>query len=109
MRCRALLLAGLAACAVGVLVASVFIGPVRLPAKGVWQALTAPASVDDTTRAIVLGARLPRLCLALLVGAALAVAGAIMQSFFQNPMADPSIIGVSSGASLGATVAIVSG
>ena len=52
-------------------------------------------------RAIVFDLRLPRLALALLVGCALALAGVVMQAFFQNPMADPSIIGVSAGASLG--------
>jgi iron complex transport system permease protein len=51
--------------------------------------------------------RLPRLILAVLIGAALAVAGAAMQGFFQNPMADPYIVGVSSGAALGATFGMV--
>jgi len=62
-----------------------------------------------TEQSIVLDIRLPRLILALLVGAALAVAGAVMQSFFQNPMAAPSILGVSAGATLGATAAIMLG
>jgi iron complex transport system permease protein len=60
-------------------------------------------------RAVVLEVRLPRLLLGLLVGAALAVAGVVMQALFQNPMAEPSIIGVSSGAALGATIALVLG
>jgi len=58
---------------------------------------------------IVFDLRLPRLALALLVGAALSVAGVVMQAFFQNPMAAPSIIGISAGASFGATVAVVTG
>ncbi len=58
---------------------------------------------------IVFELRLPRLMLALLVGSSLAVAGVVMQAFFQNPMAAPSIIGISAGASLGATLAIVAG
>lgn len=53
--------------------------------------------------------RFPRVLLALLVGAALAVGGAVMQGVFANPLAEPSIVGVSSGASVGATVAIVFG
>ncbi len=69
--------------------------------------LAPPASA--TERAIVLDIRLPRLILALLVGASLAVAGTVMQSFFQNPMAAPSILGVSAGAMLGATAAIMLG
>ena len=57
----------------------------------------------------VLSLRVPRVLLAIIVGAALAVAGAVMQSFFQNPMASPYILGVASGASLGATVAFSAG
>jgi len=57
----------------------------------------------------VLSLRVPRVLLAIVVGAALAVAGAVMQSFFQNPMASPYILGVASGASLGATVALSAG
>lgn len=53
--------------------------------------------------------RFPRTFLALFVGASLAVAGAVMQGVFANPLAEPSIVGVSSGASVGATLAIVSG
>lgn len=51
--------------------------------------------------------RLPRLLLALLVGALLAQSGAVMQGLFRNPLADPGIIGVSSGAAVGAVLAIV--
>jgi iron complex transport system permease protein len=53
--------------------------------------------------------RLPRLLMGLLVGAALAVSGALLQGLFRNPLADPGIIGVSAGASLGAVLAIVLG
>lgn len=53
--------------------------------------------------------RFPRVLLALLVGAALAVGGAVMQGVFANPLAEPSIVGVSAGASVGATIAIVFG
>ncbi len=53
--------------------------------------------------------RLPRLMLAVAVGAALAVCGVIMQAIVKNPLADPYVLGISSGASLGATVAILLG
>ena len=53
--------------------------------------------------------RLPRAVLAALVGAGLAVSGAALQGIFRNPLADPGLIGVSSGAALGATAAIVIG
>lgn len=62
--------------------------------------------VPETSRTIVLTIRLPRILLGAIVGVSLAAAGAVMQGFFRNPMADPSIIGVSSGAAVGAVAAI---
>jgi iron complex transport system permease protein len=53
--------------------------------------------------------RLPRLLLAVTAGAALAMAGALMQGLFRNPLADPGLIGVSSGAALAAGITIVMG
>lgn len=61
----------------------------------------------DTLHSIVLNLRLPRLLLAALVGVCLALSGSVMQALFQNPMADPYIVGVSSGAGLGAVVAMM--
>lgn len=60
-------------------------------------------------RIIVYDIRLPRVALGVLIGAALAVSGAVMQGLFHNPLADPGIVGVSSGASLGAVSVIVLG
>jgi iron complex transport system permease protein len=71
--------------------------------------LSPPVAITETTREIVLNIRLPRVFLAAMVGASLSVAGATFQGLFRNPLADPYIIGVSSGAALGATFAIVSG
>lgn len=65
--------------------------------------------IERFDRQIVLEVRLPRIILAIIVGAALSVAGVIYQSLFRNPMADPSVIGTSSGAALGATIAIACG
>lgn len=62
---------------------------------------------DPTNEAIIIQLRLPRVVLAALVGASLAIAGATFQALFRNPLADPYVIGVSSGASLGATVAML--
>lgn len=64
-------------------------------------------SVRD--RIIILDIRLPRAVLGMLVGASLAVSGAVMQGLFRNPLADPGLVGVSSGASLGAVLLIVLG
>ncbi|WP_409338691.1 vitamin B12 ABC transporter permease BtuC [Halalkalicoccus ordinarius] len=63
--------------------------------------------VPETHETIVMRIRLPRVLLAAVVGFALATAGTVMQGFFRNPMADPSIIGVSSGAAVGAVASIV--
>ena len=71
--------------------------------------LGAGGAAGDTERAIVATIRLPRIVLALLVGAALGTAGAVMQGLFRNPMADPGIIGVSTGGALGAVIAIAVG
>ena len=70
-----------------------FVGAVPVPQIE----FTSPfsASVPRTAQIIVVSVRLPRILLAALVGFALATAGVVMQGFFRNPMADPSIIGVS--------------
>ena len=60
----------------------------------------------ESHETIIMLCRLPRVALALVVGSALALAGAIFQGLFKNPMADPHIIGASAGAGLGATLAI---
>jgi len=75
---------------------------------GVDVAFTHPFAFDvaDTSQLIVVDVRAPRIALAAVVGFALAAAGTVMQGFFRNPMADPSIVGVSSGAALGAVAAI---
>lgn len=58
---------------------------------------------------VIWDVRIPRLVMGLLVGASLAVSGVVMQGLFRNPLADPGIVGVSSGAGLGAVAAIVMG
>ncbi|CAI8724418.1 FecCD family ABC transporter permease [Kosakonia quasisacchari] len=69
-------------------------GAMQLPLASVWQA------GDDALRQIWLTVRLPRVLLALLVGAALALSGCVMQGLFRNPLADPGLLGISGGASL---------
>jgi iron complex transport system permease protein len=68
-----------------------------------------PKGVLHSTSVILFQLRLPRVLLAALVGAALAAAGTVFQALFRNPMADPAIIGVSSGAALGAITVILAG
>lgn len=80
-----------------------------LAAKG--QSLLSLSTIDEQSayETIVVFLRLPRVLLAALVGGALALAGAVLQGLFRNPMADPGIIGVSSGGALGAVVAVLGG
>lgn len=66
-----------------------------------------PQTWEDKYETVIMASRLPRLLLGILVGAALATAGCSMQGLLKNPMADPYIIGMSSGASLGAATAIL--
>jgi iron complex transport system permease protein len=103
------LLAGL----IAVMLVSIGIGAVPIPMSSIAGSLAAavgvPVTVDETIQAIVVQIRLPRIALAVIVGMALAASGTVFQGLFRNPMADPYIIGVSGGAALGATIAIVLG
>lgn len=89
--------------------ASVFTGPVRLPFLDVARELIGISALDTRDHAILWSIRLPRVAMAIVVGATLAVAGAAYQAVFRNPLADPYLLGVSSGAGLGVTVAVVAG
>lgn len=64
---------------------------------------------DHQTELVVMDIRLPRILLGIMVGAALAISGAVMQGLFRNPLADPALVGVSSGAALAAVSVIVLG
>ncbi len=95
-------------------VIAILIGPLDIAPSDVFYetlSLTGLAKVSDNPleRAVIQSVRIPRIVLALMVGAALGVSGALMQGFFRNPMADPGVIGVSAGASLGAVSAITLG
>jgi iron complex transport system permease protein len=99
------------------LVAAVTIGSVYISVWDVYAVILhhiLPAGTDPyyekgAVHDIVWLLRLPRLILAIVVGMGLAVCGVIMQAIIKNPLADPYILGISSGASLGATVAILWG
>ncbi|AMO78758.1 ABC transporter permease [Pseudomonas sp. UME83] len=94
---------------------SLALGPVSLPLGDTLRALARlcglPVSADDLGQAelIVGQIRLPRTLLGIATGGVLALAGVAMQGLFRNPLADPGLIGVSSGAALGAAIAIVFG
>ena len=87
--------------------ACLLVGSVHLAPIEVWQALTGSAPDGSAARFIVVDSRLPQMLTAVLSGMALAVCGLVMQTLFSNPLADPSLLGVNSGASLGAAVALL--
>lgn len=83
-------------------------GAIHVSAADVFGTLGMNATpADPTAIAVVRDLRLPRVLLALLVGASLACAGAAMQGLFRNPLADPGLVGVASGAALAAVATIV--
>ncbi|MFA6076068.1 MAG: iron ABC transporter permease [Negativicutes bacterium] len=95
-----------------VFVFSIALGAVFVPPLAIIKVILSHFAIvgippaNDEFDAIIWFVRLPRALTAALAGAALAAAGAFMQGIFRNPMADPGIIGVSSGASLGAVICI---
>jgi iron complex transport system permease protein len=85
-------------------------GPVNLSFGAIIRTLLGlPNGLENEDRTLLLQLRLPRVVLGALVGAALATSGAVYQSVFRNPLADPYLLGAASGAGLGATIAITNG
>ncbi len=82
-------------------------GSVQIPLRDVVRILTGTFDGRDAWRHIVLESRLPQTLTALLAGAALAVSGLMLQTLFKNPLAGPSILGISDGANLGVAVAMI--
>jgi iron complex transport system permease protein len=99
---------------VGAVLLAVGVGTVAIPPGTTlrlvaWKAGLSgpPAGVPPSTAVILFDLRIPRVVLAVVVGGALAASGAVFQALFRNPMADPAIIGISSGAALGAIAVIL--
>ncbi|MEU9297680.1 iron ABC transporter permease [Streptomyces sp. NPDC048266] len=88
--------------------AALALGSVRVPPGQVLDALTG-RSGPSPYRTIVLDVRLPRVLLGVIVGAGLAVVGAVLQALVRNRLADPFLLGISSGASAGAVLVLVAG
>ncbi|MCB9497766.1 MAG: iron ABC transporter permease [Fibrobacteria bacterium] len=102
---RGLLLAG----GVGLIaafLASLLLGSSSLPVAQAWQALWGGPSGTTLEAGIVWQIRMPRTVVVALVGAALAGCGAALQALFRNPMADPAVLGISSGGALAAVVVL---
>lgn len=101
-----------ACCAFALIAAVLFplllaVGSVDIPLSQVWAALTGGDVSREAWRTIVVDTRVPSACTAALAGAALSVAGLLLQTTFDNPLAGPSILGVSTGASLGVAIVML--
>jgi len=93
----------------GVALAALFVGSAGLSASAVARALAGRAEASSVEAIVTLSLRLPRVAVAVLAGAALAVAGVGFQALTRNPLAEPSILGVSSGAAFGVVLAQILG
>jgi iron complex transport system permease protein len=89
------------------LVLSLSLGSVSIPIKQVFGILFGKPALKESWTTIVLNFRLTKALTAVLTGAALSVAGLQMQTMFRNPLADPFILGINSGASLGVALAVL--
>lgn len=105
---HALVLGGLTAALACAVVAGLALGSVRIPPGEVLTILTGGAE-PSPFRTIVLDVRLPRVLLGAVVGAGLAVVGTVLQALVRNRLADPFLLGISSGASTGAVLVLVLG
>ena len=85
---------------------NLFVGSVTIPFSDIFNVFFGEES-NQTIKTIVLDYRLPQAVTAIFAGAALSVAGLLMQTLFRNPLADPSMLGISSGAGLGVAITIL--
>jgi iron complex transport system permease protein len=86
--------------------ASIAVGSREIPLDVIWQALAGNAPDGSTDAVVVLDSRLPRTTIAVAAGLALAVAGALIQAVTRNPLADPGILGVTSGSAFAVAMAV---
>jgi iron complex transport system permease protein len=94
----------------GTIVFCLQFGAHALTMRELWSALTFSTSGgEDVARVIIWDIRFPRILMGLFVGASLAITGAALQALVRNPLADPYVLGISSGAALGATIGLALG
>src|ERR1700755_2852969 len=84
-------------------------GAVRIPIKDLFHILFTSATADDTWKFIVERIRIPKACTAVLAGCGLSVGGLQMQTLFRNPLAEPGVLGITAGASLGVAAVMLAG
>lgn len=92
---------------VAALMLNIAFGSVQLPFSDVWDAICGADGVSPVTRNIILKSRIPQSLTALVAGAGLAVSGLQMQTVFRNPLAGPTVLGISNGASLGVALVVL--
>ena len=102
-----IVVAGLSLLLVVLVVANILTGSVDIPSDDVISVLKGEEGVKNTYKIIILETRIPMLLTAMLAGMALSVAGLLLQTVFNNALADPSILGVSTGASLGVALVML--
>jgi len=100
-------MAVLAVALLALVAACTLVGSVDIPAAYVWSIVTGNGSDNEAWDIIVLESRLPMIATALLAGAALSISGLLLQTTFNNPLAGPSILGVSTGAGLGVAIVML--
>jgi iron complex transport system permease protein len=105
----AVALAALASVLFAIALTALFVGSAGLSPAAVARALTGRAEASSVEAIVTLSLRLPRVAVAMLSGAALAVAGVGFQALTRNPLAEPSVLGVSSGAAFGVVLAQIMG
>jgi iron complex transport system permease protein len=84
-------------------------GTVRIPMRDLFRILFSSSAGDDTWRFIVRQIRVPKACTAVLAGCGLSVGGLQMQTLFRNPLAEPGVLGITAGASLGVAAVMLAG
>ena len=104
-----LLIVGLALLTIVLWVANLFVGSVAIPTDEVVNALTGQPCAKESWRYIIVKSRVPQAITALLAGCSLAVAGLLLQTTFNNPLAGPSILGIDTGAALGVAIVMLAG
>lgn len=107
MKAGGLLILLLVGGVIAVIVLNLFIGSVSIPSKEVFKIIMGQETVKSSWRFIVLDSRLPQAITAVLCGASLSLSGLLLQTVFRNPLADPSVFGISSGAGLGVALVML--
>lgn len=104
---KSIICAGIAIIIIALFMCNLLYGSVSIPASQVVDILLGKSAEKTAWENIILYARLPQAVTALFAGAALAVCGLMLQTLFQNPLAGPSILGISNGADLGVAIVIL--